>query len=245
MENRTDILNELKTISPLLAGMEKVNVFTVPAGYFEDLSDYVFMSILGNGGGILNTISRKDPARVPDGYFEKLADSILNRIRKEQSDTAADELKTLSPMLYSIQDVPVYAVPEDYFNGLANNILHKIQVRKSSLSVVSRTSAVFMRYAVAAVFTGAMALGVFKFSSSPISKNGDTAWSMNVDKELDKVSDDDMIKYLENNGENVDAITVASKTLDENDLPSQSDYLNDDKALDNYLDNVNTNNSKN
>ena len=70
-------------------------------------------------------------------------------------------------------------------------------------------------------------------------------FAIDVDKELDKVMDDDMIKYLETNGENIDAVSVASNTLNENDLPSQDDYLNDDKALDNYLDNINSGNLKN
>ena len=37
MKKAPEILNELMAISPLLAGLEKVNVFSVPEGYFDDL----------------------------------------------------------------------------------------------------------------------------------------------------------------------------------------------------------------
>ncbi len=245
MKHNTDILNELMEISTLLAGIEKHNLFTVPAGYFEQLPGLLLMEVRDGEQGILNDISRKNEASVPAGYFDHLADTILSRIKKEQLQTPAGELRELSPMLYSIRDANPFTVPAGYFNSLSASIMDKLKSPASKLSVVRRTSSVFMKYAVAAAFTGIMALGVFKFTSPTIAKTDASAWTMNVDKELDNVSDDDMIRYLEANGENVDAITVASKTLDENELPTQADYLNDEKALDNYLDNVNTNELKN
>ena len=45
MENRNDILNELKELSPTLAAIEKVNVFTVPDGYFERVSADILVGI--------------------------------------------------------------------------------------------------------------------------------------------------------------------------------------------------------
>ena len=46
MENKsTEILNELKAISPLLAAMEKVNVFEVPEGYFTDLDQKILTTV--------------------------------------------------------------------------------------------------------------------------------------------------------------------------------------------------------
>ena len=245
METKNDILNELNELSPLLAEMEKLNVYTVPEGYFEGLSTLIQMGIQESGEGVLNSISRQHTASVPSGYFENLADTIMNRIKEEEAETALVELKALSPLLYAIQDANVYEVPDGYFNGFAGQIINMVKPSRSGLRVISRTSAVFMRYAVAAAFTGVMALGIFKFTSSNIANNHGSAWTMNVDKELDKVADDDMIKYLETNSENVDAVTVASKTLNENELPSQADYLNDDKALDNYLENINSGDLKN
>ena len=35
MENITEILNELQSLSPTLAGLQGLNVYTVPNGYFD------------------------------------------------------------------------------------------------------------------------------------------------------------------------------------------------------------------
>ena len=55
METRTDILNELKLLSPTIAALEKVNVFTVPGGYFEYLGADILMGIEND----LNKSSKK------------------------------------------------------------------------------------------------------------------------------------------------------------------------------------------
>jgi len=39
MTDRKDILNELNTISPVVAGIPFVNVFVVPQGYFNRLAE--------------------------------------------------------------------------------------------------------------------------------------------------------------------------------------------------------------
>ena len=243
METGIDILNELKGLSSLLAGMEKLNVFTVPQGYFENLPGLMLMAVKDETG-FLDHISRTTTATVPAGYFDGLADTILNRVKAQQNETAAAELRVLSPMLYSIQNENVFEVPAGYFDTLPEAIVEKIHPHQTKVIVMRKRSTAFMKYAVAAAFTGVMALGVFKFTAPADVKGGD-AMTINIDKELDKVSNEDIIKYLEANGENVDATTVAGKTLDANDLPSQDDYINDDKALDKYLDNITANDLKN
>src|SRR4051812_42633643 len=100
MENSTSILNELKAISPAIAGIEKRNVFTVPAGYFDNLGTAVLMNVKEEMGGLPGSI--EPLMQVPQGYFESLADNILNRIKT--ANNAATELRELSPMLYSIQN---------------------------------------------------------------------------------------------------------------------------------------------
>ena len=45
MEKSTEILNELMSISPALAAIERVNVFTVPEGYFIGLDEKIATTI--------------------------------------------------------------------------------------------------------------------------------------------------------------------------------------------------------
>ena len=252
MENRKDILNELMALSPLVAGMEKLNVFTVPQGYFEGLSKSMLMLVKEEEPGILDCLSKENASTVPAGYFDNLADNILNRIKAQQNETAADELRVLSPMLYSIQNENVFEVPNGYFNGLADEIMNKVKPQQAKLIVMHRRSSTFIKYAVAAVFTGVIAFSVFQFTKPGTVKleaavlNGlEINRQHTFDQEFAKVNDEDIIKYLEANGESVDAQTLAGKTLDENELPSQADYLSDDKALDKYLNNININDLKN
>ena len=292
MESRIDILKELKELSPVIAGMEKVNVFTVPSGYFERLGDDILVTINEGRSNLLSNITTPSSIQVPKGYFESLADNILNKIKEQESaleelcslspmlhsiqnenvftvpqdyfellsgavlnkiktaETPAEELGSLSSMLYSIQNENVFTVPKGYFENLPNEILNTVAPQQAKVVTIQKRTVTFFKYAVAAVFTGAMVLGVFKFTQNknsidPIIANGTQIAKENkFDEELAKINDVDIIKYLENNNEDVDAALVAN-TVDENELPSREDYLNDDKALDKYLDNIDLNDLKN
>ena len=61
---------------------------------------------------------------------------------------------------------------------------------------------------------------------------------------LNNLSQDDIANYLEKNG-NDDDVAALSSSIDENTLPSQDDYLSDDKTLDNYLNDINNTNQTN
>lgn len=247
MENRSDILIELQGLSKLLSGMEKTNVFTVPEGYFEAVAVDVLASIREENDLAFNILPGKSLHAVPDGYFDNLAEKILSRVKLEESDNAGEELRTLSPMLYSIQDERVFEVPAGYFDAVPRSILEKLKPQPARIVSMRRRTTIFFRYAVAAVFTGVMALGVFKFTSpsgntefEPVVADGIRIANENrFDEELAKIPDAEIVKYLENSGSDVNA-AIVSASVDENELPSQEDYLSDDKALDKYLNNLDT-----
>lgn len=292
MENRIDILNELQGLSPTIAGLEKVNVFRVPLGYFESLSADILIGIeTENGrnnsatsvtdvpagyfetlaGSILNKIkaqdiekadaeintlsaeligmSHKNVFEVPQGYFDTLAGSILTKIKAAEVEDAAAEIRALSPMLYSIQNENVFKVPQGYFEGLSETVFNSVNPQTKVVSMKSRTAS-FFKYAVAAAFTGVMALGIFKFTGNSTEKielpDYVTAGLkvQDVDQELAKISDADIVKFLEASGTDVKTAMVAN-SIDENELPSQEDYLMDEKTLDKYLNSINVDNLKN
>jgi len=248
---------ELKELSPMLYSIQNENVFTVPQGYFESLSENVLSKVAVEGNAaaelkelspMLYSIQNENVFTVPKGYFESLSENVLSKVAVE--DNAAAELKELSPMLYAIQNENIFTVPRGYFESLPAAILNQVQASPAKLvTMKSRRTFSVIKYAVAAIFTGAMALGVYKFIAGsesnriiPVVANVPDYKTINktiknVDEELAKVSDDDIIKYLQANGSDVDAALVAN-TMDEKELPTQDDYLTDDKALDKYLDNV-------
>ena len=97
MNKSEEILKELEGISPLLAEMEKVNVFYVPEGYFIDLDVRIAAYAVLNDTSVTHNISKRNLQKVPDGYFDTLSDSILNKIKMAYPESAADELQKLSP----------------------------------------------------------------------------------------------------------------------------------------------------
>jgi len=180
------ILNELQELSPTLAAIPKVNVFTVPEGYFETLPALLLLqtgkpvSTLNNtvpqgyfdnlAGNIMSRIKQDDAAEsellqgignknvftVPAGYFEALADNILSRINNE---TAADETRSVSELVAGIGNKNVFNVPAGYFDNLASEVNTKLYTPAKVVSMGPRKT--ILRYAAAAVVTGFLAMSAF------------------------------------------------------------------------------------
>ena len=247
MKSTNDILEELRELSPVLAGMEKLNVFTVPAGYFDLLSEDILAGVRneGNTDGDTGSGSIEE---VPHGYFDSLAETIMGKIKSTQVETASEETRALSPMLYSIRNENVFEVPAGYFEELSNAVISRLTPQQAKIVVMKRRTTTFFKYAVAAAFTGVMALGVFKFTGPSKTELPDYVMAglkiENIDQEFSKISDDEIVKYLEAEGSDVKAAIVAN-SVDENELPSQEEYLMDEKALDKYLNNINLGDLKN
>jgi hypothetical protein len=240
MENRNDILNELKEVSPLLAGMEKQNVFTVPQGYFETAADNIFMLVKEEQSSLLNSI-KKQTGQVPQGYFDSLADTILGRIKNREDENEY-------PVLQRISKQNVYTAPAGYFEILSSQIISRTNKPTAKLVSMQKRSDWF-KYAAAASVILMLTFGVYKFMPGKTSavlpqyvKDGQQI--KNVDEELAKVSDEEIIKYLQANGSDVEAALVAN-TIDEKELPAQEDYLLDEKTLDNFLENIDVKDLKN
>ena len=246
MENSNSILHEIQEISPLIAAIEKRNVFTVPDGYFDWVSENVFTAIKYDDPVVFNNQS----GHIPQGYFDGLAGSIMTRIKAGENESSDDELRILSPMLYSVQNENVFTVPDGYFDTFHDVILDKVKPRTAKLVSFKRKTSVVIKYSVAAAFTGVMALGVFRFTETRGKTNQlpdyviDGLKIKDVDQELSKLSDDAIIQYLEASGSDVKTALVVN-SVDENNLPSEEDYLFDEQALDKYLNSINISETKN
>lgn len=299
MENRIDILNELKELSPVMAAMEKVNIFTVPNGYFESLGEIVLMSIKEETRGLPGSIASPSSMQVPHGYFESLADNILNRIKAQDNSQAelkelspllfsiqnknvfiapqgyfellADnilnqaktqddllrELKELSPMLYSIQNENVFTIPQGYFESFSDNVLGKVKTQHAKVITMRRRTATVLKYAVAAVFTGVMALGVFKFVDKGITppagntltvaqaKGLEIAKENRFEEEFAKVSDDEIDNFLTKDGVDVDAAVAVSQVQDKIDAQENNTDKTESNEIDELLNQLDDNKTLN
>lgn len=280
MSHKITIHDELKELSPAVAGIPHVNVFSVPDGYFDRLTPRILLHIEQEQLDL-----RVKPMDVPEGYFDGLADNIMSRIRSEEQlvestapaflqparhinvytvpggyfDTLGTEIMNKinrsanqqngegeeSMLLNGIKHINVFDVPAGYFESFPDLIMQNLPVRAKVISMNRRPA--FYLYAVAAVLTGILGFSLMtfldnksgnSFSSSAnlvaineanrILKNGD------FEKEMDAISDDAIVSYLKENGQDVSAALVASVT-DENTLPAEDEYIIDEKTLDNFL----------
>lgn len=254
-----DIMNELKETCPVLASHARINVFSVPEGYFSDLTDRIVTYASLNSDDDID-FGKAETMRVPDGYFESLSSNILAKIKSQSEEKIINESEELSPLLFSLKDKNVFSVPENYFEGLSGSILNNLNLNKKPAKVISMNKArSFWKYAAAAVVTGAIAVSSLQiFNSSPEMKKNNSVVTESsglpdyiqssfqyktpeqVQEGISALSDDAIVKYLEKTGSILDNETLTTVTDESaNGLPAETDYLTDDNALNNYLDAIN------
>lgn len=86
MDNRTTILQELKEISPLIAGIDPVNPYSVPYLYFEGLERKVqeIISEPEELPAFLSDLKAGNSMTVPAGFFSSFPEQVLQKIREEE-----------------------------------------------------------------------------------------------------------------------------------------------------------------
>ncbi len=235
----------------------------VPEGYFENLSSAIINKIKEQQintaandtttiSALLQSVQRIKQFEVPDGYFENLSSNILNKINQEQANTSMEEIQSISPLLHSVRNVNVFEIPEGYFNKVPDNIFHLVSITPAKLVSMPKFKSI-LRYAAAAIVTGAMALGVYKYTEKPTFTNpvpavsfaaidttiekGKVMNEQQFTEALNNLTKEDITSYLEKNGSDED-ISMLTSNIDGNDLPAKGDYLLDEKTLENYLDKI-------
>lgn len=250
MNERKNITEELTAISPAVAAIPVVNVFSVPGNYFDTLADHILSCVYLDDTNLLSETEKKS-LTVPEGYFEGLADAIMHKIKAGASENSAAEILYLSPAVSAIGNKNIFTVPNNYFETNVQRILNHIHKPAKVVEMKSRSS--FIKYAAAAVVTGIIGLSVLSIfnnktntnnillSATVMAQAGEIIKANSFDKELNNVSDKDIQQYLEQQGQDVNAALVAS-SADDNNLPNPEDYIIDDKTLDDYLNKINLNN---
>jgi hypothetical protein len=145
MHGTNDILQELRSLSELVASISRQTPYRVADDYFPDLPIRT-MSLIKTG---IKTHHKSMAFNVPDGYFEGFAKGMLARIKADTQpasavqttadgagrtsgisqaaaagrttlpETAAGELAALSPLLAQLRPLGTYQMPEGYFGEMA------------------------------------------------------------------------------------------------------------------------------
>ncbi len=145
MRNSEEILKELTAISPLLASLEKVNVFRVPDGYFDGLELSVADYVLAHDASSVINLEKSNVQEVPGGYFEGLSDSILAKVRATYPADFQKEHEEIPPVLRGLKNINPFAVPGNYFETLSEIILAKAKSNKNAEEEIQEISPLLQR----------------------------------------------------------------------------------------------------
>lgn len=202
--------------------------FTVPEGYFEDLS----LSILAKvSEGNLREEVQESGFEVPEQYFETSADQIMASI-------AVEGLK-------SEVQTDGFSVPTGYFEQLTTGILDQvqdekvIQMPKSVPAATVKKSRPVVWIGAAAAACVAAFVGVSTYNSTPTNTDQAIASVASAQQvSLDEIPEDEIISYLASHSDGTDLAYYAEYIYE----PEASETIGsqiEDKELEEYL-NYNT-----
>ena len=267
MEPNKFIQTELTSISPLLATMLKVNVFTVPANYFESIE--------------ITILNKLNDAQVPQGYFNNVSTHIIAKI-KNMEQLHVTEVEAMPALLEAVQHINVFKVPTNYFDEFyiaieqkinknidgISNVLKEIN-KKNTLSIptdyfenlskkiitkatilpakVIKINAlkIWHKCAIAAIFTGIITFGIVKINNNnkqQIILEASIETGKNMDDKkfnetLNNLSEEDIAQYLAKTSTDADVASI-STSIEENTVPAKDDYLQDENTLENFLNDI-------
>jgi len=242
MEQRDNILQELREMNSDLAGFRQQSVFQVPGGYFDNLAGEILKKVkaleaasakeeLAFLSPILSTISNTAPYSVPAGYFEAFENKLKEIVFAGNDQTVKEELEGLSPLLGQLKDKPTYSVPEGYFEQLKGSNRSAGHATKAKVIPITRRK--WFRYAAAAIVVGVVAtIGFTLLNKKETIDPSDKSFSW-IQKNMKKVSTDDINEFVElANTASADIVKSESKDEISNLLKDVSDkeiqdFLND------------------
>lgn len=258
MQAKKDISEELKLLSAVVDSISRETPYRVPAGYFEEFPAKVLR--LTNPDEPQFSLGKDKPLAfsVPEGYFDSFAQNLLSRIKMEaaaipeknrtetavpaqgRTESAAEELADLSPilagisrempfrvpadyfetmspveaMLTGVKEKITYTVPQGYFDNLAENIL--IQVArtgaKKTTEVKEPARIVTMRTWMRYATAAVVAGLIFTFGWLRFNHHtgNHPATAVDIAGNLVKVSDQELQSYLDNHNDQTN--TMAEPT---------------------------------
>ena len=241
----------LQTVQHFSSAEKAIPGFAVPEGYFEGLAGSIMNRIkteISEESGVLQALRSAETYTVPDDYFDALPGRIISRLQTEKEEG--------SVLLEPVKHINPYRVPAGYFEELSGEISRRLTEQQPAKVIIMQKRSSFFRYAAAAVITGLMGLSIISLlnnrqnTEKPSIAMTDVITDANkmlkegdLEKQFSSLSDTDIVNYLEENGEDVNAALVASVSEDKN-LPDEEEYIFDDKTLDNLLNELNIKDNK-
>jgi hypothetical protein len=122
MNGKNDISEELRSLSALVATINRESPYRAPDGYFLHFPEGMRQKV--GATEVLPQAAKQLTFTVPEGYFEGFAQQILAKIKSTSgnSNTGAGhpaDVEELSAVLVQAGRKTPYIVPEDYFDSLS------------------------------------------------------------------------------------------------------------------------------
>ena len=144
MEQNADISKELRELSDLVSDLGKKNVYRVPEGYFETLPEQILEKVYKNASPRYN------------------------------SNSAGEEIMTISPLLAGLKNKQAFSVPDGYFEQLAGAVSAEVTNKPAPLFNIGPVNKKWIRYAAAAIITGTIGISAFLFTNRHSSVSEET-----------------------------------------------------------------------
>lgn len=162
---QTDRISELSQISKTLSACPVSAPYTVPAGYFNTLTDIILQRIRATDAPtlleetealspLLSRISKQMPYALPETYFQELTAVPVAGGPDKIEDT--EYTTSLSPLLLSLHNKETYRLPAHYFEQLPQAILEKVGSGTKARVIPVSFGSKIARYAVAASVAAVM-----------------------------------------------------------------------------------------
>jgi hypothetical protein len=240
---------EEAALPPVLQGVT-ANPFTVPAGYFDNLADSILQRVKASGdtltaqeelavlSPLLSKLDKKLPFEAPAGYFSDLTENVVSGAKA--IDFVNEELENLPAVLAGLNDKQVYEVPAGYFEQLPGQVLTQVRQAATPARVVSLSvGRKVMRYAVAAVIAGVMAMTAWWFTGKPgTDPVAPVAGTEKLPvKELNSIPEAELESYLDNQLVALPAELLAANSKPEIEADDMQDLLQNvsDAEIQKYL----------
>ncbi|WP_207495026.1 hypothetical protein [Aridibaculum aurantiacum] len=201
MWKKDNIQPEILEIAPALAQLQAMQVYSVPATYFDELPGTIMHLLQSEEKAAFNFEAiTKDPYSAPAGYFDGLADNILAKVKQQAIATneVDEELMAIAPALVGLNKKQVYSAPAAYFDKLDVQVdkTPKVQAKVVKMYSVKRV----MQYLAAAVVIAIMAISAYIFLDKPEATgtaSNATNTIGNISAALDALTDEEIVEYLQ------------------------------------------------
>ena len=223
------------------------NPYNVPHGYFEQLAETILKKVKATEAGspieeietlspLLSTLNKKASYTVPAGYFEELAGNVTDGAKAIE--LVNEELENLSPLMNSLKEQNVYDVPPGYFDDFVDVVLSSVKQQQPAKVVSMKWGRKVLRYAAAAVVTGLIVTAGWLYkNNTPIIKASEDTVAKETQNAVKKISDEELVKFIETGDNSVDEPATTSAANEEIDATDVKEMLADvsDEELQQYV----------